>query len=125
MINLPKVIETYIRAYNNFDVTGMLDCLANDVVFQNYTGDDITAQANSKDEFENMAKMGASAFEKRKQTPLHAITVGNTTHIEIEYFATVATDLPNGWKAGQELSFKGTSAYAIEENKIIKLIDAA
>lgn len=48
MINLHKVIETYIRAYNTFDVTGMSSCLSNDVVFRNIAGDEITAQANSK-----------------------------------------------------------------------------
>jgi len=82
-------------------------------------------QANSKDEFESMAKMGAAAFEKREQKPIHSITVGNTTHIAIEYMATVAKDLPNGWKAGQKLSFKGASSFRIKENKIVKLIDAA
>ena len=125
MIDLPEVIKTYVQAYNTFDVLTMLACLSDNVVFQNLANGEVTAQANSKEEFAVMAKMSVSAFEKREQTPTHAISVGNTTHVEIDYTATVAVDLPNGWKAGQELSFQGRSSFELKDNKIIKLIDAA
>ena len=47
------------------------------------------------------------------QTVTNAITVADTTAVEIDYTATVAQDLPNGWKAGQQLAFKGASCFQL------------
>jgi len=35
----------------------------------------------------------------------------------------VAIDLPNGWKAGQSLSFTGASAFRIRDGKIASIVD--
>ena len=39
------------------------------------------------------------------------------TMVEIDYTATVAADLPNGWKAGQQLAFTGASYFKIPHRK--------
>jgi len=51
------------------------------------------------------------------------MSVGNITLVAISYEAVVASDMPNGWKAGQELLFVGASAFEFQGNKIIKIID--
>lgn len=67
--------------------------------------------------------MSVSAFESRKQTVTRFMTVGEITMVEVDYEAIVATDLPNGWKAGQELSFSGASAFELRGDKIMRIID--
>ena len=42
---------------------------------------------------------------------------------EIDFSALVAADLPNGWKSGQSLQFQGASAFHLEKDKIISIID--
>ena len=42
-----------------------------------------------------------------------------------ELLAKVKTDLPNGWKAGQEIEMTGTSFFMISEGKISEVIDAS
>ncbi|WP_374631275.1 nuclear transport factor 2 family protein [Pannonibacter indicus] len=123
MGRLPDPIETYIDAYNRKDVEGMLMCLAENVVFQNISGGEVTAEALDKQSFAQMARFGASAFETRHQKVVNAITVAGTTLAEIDYTAVVATDLPNGWKAGQKLAFSGASAFRVEGGKIISIVD--
>ncbi len=123
MGRLPDPIETYIDAYNRKDVEGMLMCLAENVFFQNISGGEVTAEALDKQSFEQMARFGASAFESRQQKVVNAITVAGTTLAEIDYTAVVATDLPNGWKAGQKLAFSGASAFRVEDGKIISIVD--
>ncbi len=123
MGRLPDPIETYIDAYNRKDVEGMLMCLAGNVFFQNISGGEVTAEALDKQSFEQMARFGASAFESRQQKVVNAITVAGTTLAEIDYTAVVATDLPNGWKAGQKLAFSGASAFRVEDGKIISIVD--
>lgn len=123
MERLPDLIEAYIDAYNRKDVEGMLMCLADNVFFQNISGGEVTAEASDKQSFADMAKSGASAFETRHQKVVNAITVAGTTLAQIDYAAVVATDLPNGWKAGQTLAFSGSSAFRVKDGKIVSIVD--
>jgi hypothetical protein len=70
-----------------------------------------------------MARFGASSFETRHQKVTNAITVAGTTLAEIDYSAVVATDLPNGWKAGQKLAFTGASSFHVEGGRIVRIVD--
>ena len=123
MSELPEIISQYISAYNNLNVAAMLDCLTNDIEFRNISNGEVNTHTNSKKEFETLANMGVVAFKSRKQTVTQFISVSNITLVEISYEAVVAADLPNGWKAGQELSFNGASAFELRDNKIMKITD--
>lgn len=123
MGELPNIIARYISAYNDMDVSGMLDCLAEGVEFKNISGGQVDTHITSKKEFESLASMGISAFESRHQSVVQSISVSNLTLVKIDYKATVANDLPNGWKAGQALNFSGASAFEITGDKISKIID--
>lgn len=125
MQKLPNVIAAYIEAYNRKDVDAMLACLADDVAFQNFTEGKLTAEAKDKKAFGKMAQFGAQAFSVRKQTVTNTITVSDTTLAEIDYEATVAADLPNGWKSGQELSLRGASLFQVRDGKIVTIVDEA
>ena len=120
---IPAVIEAYIAAYNARDVDRMLDCLAEDIVFRNLSAGQVTAEAIGKPSFAQMAHVGAAAFTTRRQVVRHAITVADTTLVEIDYTATVAADLPNGWKAGQNLAFAGASLFRVRSGQIVEIID--
>lgn len=123
MSSLPDVIEHYIAAYNRKDVPGMLACLADDVSFRNLSGGVVTAEAKGKQRFAEMAAFGASAFETRHQQVNGAMSVDDTTIVQIDYSATVAMDLPNGWKAGQQLAFSGASLFRLAGDKIVAIVD--
>ena len=123
MRNLPDVIVAYIDAYNRKDVEGMLSCLADNVFFQNISDGEVTAEVSDMQSFADLAKFGASALETRHQEVTNAITVADTTLVQIDYSAVVANDLPNGWKAGQKLAFSGSSAFRVEGGKIISIVD--
>ncbi|WP_424976511.1 nuclear transport factor 2 family protein [Dinoroseobacter sp. S124A] len=123
MTRLPDVIHTYLDAYNRKDVEAMLACLAQEVTFQNISDGVITAVTAGRAAFETLARAGAEAFRSRSQRVRHAITVADTTLVEIDYRAEVAMDLPNGWVAGQVLSFQGASAFRVRDDKIISMID--
>jgi len=123
MPQVPEVIHKYITEYNNLNVDGMLDCLTNEVEFQNISNNQINAHTTSKGEFKDLANIGVQAFTSRKQTIVSSITVSNLTLAEIRFNAVVAADLPNGWQAEQELNFTGRSAFEIKNGKISKIID--
>ena len=43
--------------------------------------------------------------------------------VEIGYVARLAVDLPNGFKAGEEIKLKGVSVFEFRDKKIIRLVD--
>jgi len=79
---LPAVIQDHISAYKPKDVEGMLACLAEEVTFRNIPAGTETTAASNKTVFAEMAEIADST--------------------------RVATDPPNGSKAGQDLKFSGT-----------------
>lgn len=123
MPDLPAAIRAYINAYNEKDVEGMIACLADEISFRNFSGKELTAEAGDKRSFEEMARFAATAFATRRQIVTNWITVADTTAVEIDYAAVVAIDLPNGWKAGQALSFSGTSLFRVRDGKITNIVD--
>ncbi|MDP5218753.1 nuclear transport factor 2 family protein [Ruegeria sp. 2205SS24-7] len=123
MNKLPNVIETYINAYNQKDVDGMLACLCNSVEFQNITEGVVSASTTGKQEFRELAQLAVQLFESRRQTVTHIISVADTTLVEIDFTARVAMDTSNGWKAGQELRLSGAAAFRVANGKIVSIID--
>lgn len=124
-MQLPAPVQSYVNAYNAKDVDCMLSCLADEVHFQNFSLGEIDAEAKGIGEFTALAKMGASAFLERHQSVTNCIVVANRVMIEVDYTAVVATDLPNGWSAGQTLSFRGSSYFELENDRIVKIVDAS
>lgn len=120
---LPYAVETYLAAYNAMDVDGMLAYLSEDVVFKNYAGDKLTAEASDKAGFEKLARTAISAFKERKQTVKKAFTMGDTTVLTIQFDAIVAADMPNGWKAGQKLDLRGACEIQLTDGKITRITD--
>lgn len=120
---LPFAVEAYLAAYNAMDVEGMLAYLTDDVVFKNYAGDKLSAEANDKAGFEKLAHTAVKAFKERKQTVKKAFSMGDTTILTIQFDAVVATDMPNGWKAGQKLDSRGASEFQLRDGKIIRITD--
>ena len=64
-------------------------------------------------------------FAEREQTILDCIAIDDRAAVRIGYRAKVKTDLPNSWKAGQEIEMTGTSFFMISEGKISEVIDAS
>jgi hypothetical protein len=122
-MQLPDVIARYITAYNAMNVPDMVACLARDVVFRNVSDGTVDAETADRTAFAELAELGRRAFSERTQAVTNAITVLDTTLVEIDYTARIATDLPNGWKAGQTVAFKGASEFTLRDGLIARIVD--
>ena len=122
---LPECIVDYIAAYNALDIPGLLACLTDDVVFRNFSDGTLTATAQGKPEFEKLARAGAALFSARKQRVRKVSCTGSEIVVEIEFTATVAQDMPNGWRAGQRVDLTGCSIFETKNGKICALTDKA
>jgi steroid delta-isomerase-like uncharacterized protein len=123
MDQLPAVVHGYIEAYNRKDVSRMLSCFADDVVFENVSNGAVTMRTEGKEALGALAQQAAQAFVERRQTVKSLVASDHGVALEIVYDAVVALDLPNGWKAGQSIHLRGASFFRLRDGLIAELID--
>lgn len=118
-----ECIESYVQAYNDMDVAGMLKQLHPEIDFAYYSDDEITGQAKGIDEFKRLAELAIRLFSARELT-IDAMRFGApVTTIDVSYRGTLAMDLPDGMKTGDTFELQGRSEFEFKDGKIIKLSD--
>ena len=117
------LIESYLRAYNTFDVPGMLSLLDPDIVFTNIAGGQVTAAAHGLSEFRALAEHAATLFSSRRQTIWRYIPRDDGAEIEVEYEGVLAEDLSPELPAGHVLKLVGRSTFTIREGRIERIVD--
>lgn len=117
------LINSYIAAYNNFDVEGMLENLSEDIKFENIQSGEINASAYGKDEFRKLAEQAKSLFSERKQTIENMIDDLGKLSVDITYFGILAVDMPNGMSEGDKINLKGISEFTFSNSQISSIRD--
>lgn len=117
------LINRYLDAYNAFDVDGMMATLHPEVQFENVSGSEVNATAFGADEFRELAEQSKTLFSSRKQTITSFRTKDDQVFIDVAYEGVLASDLPNGMKAGETLTLNGRSEFEFKESKIARIVD--
>jgi steroid delta-isomerase-like uncharacterized protein len=123
MDGLPTIVERYLQAYNHKDVSAMIACFTDDVVFENVSNAGSTVRTEGKAALTALAEQAAHLFQQRRQTVKFIVASENAVALEIGYSAVVAVDLPNGWKAGQTIDLRGASFFRLRDGLIAALTD--
>lgn len=118
-----QIFQRYVLAYNSFDIEGMLQLLADDVRFENYSNDTLTASASNKHKFKELANKGKRIFDERKQEVLSTRWLENGLEARIRFRGKLSTDAANGAGTSPYVEIDGTSEVEIQQEKIVKLID--
>lgn len=113
-----QLIQAYISAYNNMDVDAMLAPLHPAIVFTNVSNGEVTHTTQGKTAFKVQAEQALNYFSQRCQTVTGLTWNGEQAEALIDYKATLAIELPNGLKAGQELHLQGKSVFRFSEGLI-------
>ena len=121
--NYKRIIESYIRSYNTFDVEGMIRDLHEAVVFENISNGRVELTTTGIEEFRKQAESAKDYFSERQQSIQSWNFEGNVVTIAIDYQAILAIDLPNGMKPGDTLQLKGQSVFEFKDRKIVKIQD--
>ena len=123
MTTREKIIQNYIDGYNQFNIDKMVTDFDDNVVFENIQNGEINLSLSGLGAFREQADQAVNYFSTRKQTIKSFKHSDIETEIEIEYYAVLAIDFPNGLKSGQELNLTGKSIFKFLDDKIIKLTD--
>jgi len=120
---MKKVIDSYVQAYNNFDIENMKKDLSPDVVFKNTENGIITLTTNGLNEYEEVAEKSKDFFASREQSILEYDFGENFTIIYFNFKAILAVDFNEKLKQGDEFSVGGKSIFNFKDKKIITLED--
>lgn len=123
MIERERIIKNYVEGYNQFDIDKMIVDFKDDVVFENIQNGEVNMTLAGLNEFKEQAENAKTYFSTRSQVITAFNHFESKTEIEIDYYAVLAMDFPNGMKTGEELNLKGKSVFEFLNNKILKLSD--
>ena len=117
------LVENYIRAYNRFDIEGMLANLYEKIVFKNISNGKTTLELEGLDAFRTQAEYAASLFSEREQRIEKIVFTAEDCEVDIDYKAKLAADLSNDLQAGDEINLKGKSKFRFAGGKITEIVD--
>lgn len=117
------LIEQFLDAYNRFEIDEMMELVDPEIEFRNVSGGDVDTAAIGQDEFRDLAEQSAFLFSTRKQTPTNFQAGDKGVTVDIDFVGTLATDIPDGAKAGEELHVTGRSEFVFRDDKIYRLTD--
>jgi hypothetical protein len=125
MTEREKIIKNYIEGYNQFDVAKMIIDFDNNIVFENIQNGETNMSLKGLEQFRQQANQAKTYFTTRTQTIKSFKHLEMETEIEINYYAVLAMDFPNGLQKGEELNLIGKSVFEFNGSKIIKLTDVS
>ncbi|KGR79456.1 nuclear transport factor 2 family protein [Ureibacillus sinduriensis] len=115
---MKSLIQSYLNAYNSFDIDAMLLYLHRDIEFRNISNGVIDAETKGIEQFRELAEQSKKIFSHRLQTIKNYSITNDKVEVEINYEGTLATDLPNGLKAGEKLQLSGKSIFKFKDKKL-------
>ena len=118
-----SLVESYIRAYNKFEIDTMVSLFSSDCVFESVSNSGNSMKCVGPDKLRETALHGASFFSQRQQSIVHWIFGQDKAVVELQYNAVLAKDLPGGLKAGSEMKLQGVSVFEFADGKIKRLAD--
>ena len=118
-----KLIDDYINRYNDEDIDGMLELMDGDIEFKNISHGETTESTKGKHEFKLVAENSKSLFSHREQKIENISLSANGAQVDIVFSAVMAISTPDGLRAGEKISFKGSSNFTFNNGKISKIHD--
>jgi len=118
-----EIIHNYVDAYNSFDIQRMTVDFHETVKFENISNGVVDMTLEGLSAFKEQAELAKGLFLKRRQIIKSFSHQDNRTEIQVSYNATLATDLPNGLKKGDEVNLEGKSVFVFSGDQIMELTD--
>ena len=82
MSDVAALVRRYVERYNANDVDGMLDCCADDVVFETVTNPGGSLKLNGKDEMREVIEATTRAFRERRHEVVAILVDGERAAVK-------------------------------------------
>ncbi|WP_343614718.1 nuclear transport factor 2 family protein [Novosphingobium sp.] len=121
-MTLPAIVQTYLDAYNSKDVAALVNCVADDVVFENVSNAGQSMKIEGRSAFAELATQAAAMFTTRLQTVRTSVVDGDRVALQVDWAGIPAVDL-GPMKVGEPLAMRGASFITIVDGKLARIVD--
>lgn len=117
------LIERYVRAYNAFDIAGLLSTVTQSVRFEDHSGQRLTVAADGVDALRQLAAQSATLFSEREQRILSLRLHPAGAVTEIAFRGVLATPMSGAGPVGTVIELEGSTTFSFENGLISKIVD--
>lgn len=123
MFDVASLVRRYVDRYNSNDVDGMLDCCADDVVFETITNPGGSIRLNGKDEMREVIEATTRAFRERRHEVISILVDGQKAAAETVFSGVAAAELGNHVRPGEHISIRGATMFETRGDKLSRICD--
>lgn len=123
MSDLATLVRRYVDRYNLNDVDGMLDCCADDVVFETVSNPGGSIRLTGKDEMREVIEATTRAFRERRHQLVSILVDGERAAAETVFSGIAAAELGQYVRPGEHVSIRGATMFELRDNKLSRICD--
>lgn len=123
MSDVANVVRRYVERYNASDVDGMLECCAEDVVFETITNPGGSLKLKGKREMREIIEATTRAFRERRHEVVAIIVDGERAAAETVFSGVAAAELGQNVRPGEHVSIRGATIFEVRDNRLARICD--
>jgi steroid delta-isomerase-like uncharacterized protein len=123
MSDVANVVRRYVERYNASDVEGMLECCAEDVVFETITNPGGSLKLKGKHEMREIIEATTRAFRESRHEVVAIIVDGQRAAAETVFSGVAAADLGQNLRPGEHVSIRGATIFEVRDNRLARICD--
>lgn len=123
MSDVATLVRRYVERYNSNDVDGMLECCADDVVFETITNPGGSIRLSGKDEMREVIEATTRAFRERRHEVVTILVDGQRAAAETVFSGVAAAELGQHVRPGEHVSIRGATMFELRDNKLSRICD--
>jgi steroid delta-isomerase-like uncharacterized protein len=123
MSDVAALVRRYVERYNANDIDGMLECCADDVVFETVTNPGGSIRLNGKDEMREVIEATTRAFRERRHEVIGMIVDGQRAAAETVFSGVAAAELGQAVRPGEHVSIRGATIFELRNDRLARICD--
>ncbi len=123
MTDVAALVRRYVERYNANDVDGMLDCCAENVVFETISNPGGSIRLNGKAEMREVIEATTRAFRERRHELVAILVDGQRAAAETAFSGVAAAELGQYVRPGEHVSIRGASMFEASDDKLVRICD--
>ncbi|MEN4017929.1 MAG: nuclear transport factor 2 family protein [Methanobacterium sp.] len=120
---MKKIVNQYFKAYNEFDLEGMIKNIHRDIVFKNYAGGEVTLELKGKSAFKTQIEQAFALFKNREMKIIEQEFGNDMIENKIDFKGVLAVDISDKLKKYDLIKLQSKSIFRFKNGKIISIED--
>jgi ketosteroid isomerase-like protein len=101
----------------------MLDCCAENVVFETISNPGGSIRLNGKAEMREVIEATTRAFRERRHEVVAILVEGQRAAAETAFSGVAAAEMGQFVRPGEHVSIRGASMFEVSDNKLVRICD--